>query len=71
MAFNPEGDDRSQELCAYANENGAIKTLEKYSNYTGAKKELIAKLYDMVKNGKPIKDLIAICDDLSGKEIKV
>lgn len=71
MAFNPNGDERSQELYEYACANGAIKTLEKYSNYTGEKKELIEKLYKMVKDGKEIKDLIKVCDDLSGKTIKV
>ena len=71
MFFSPEGDERSQELSTFAKENGAIKTLEKYSNYTGAKKELIAKLYDMIKEGKTVQELIAYCDDLSGKEIKV
>ena len=71
MFFSPEGDERSQELSLFAKENGVVKTLEKYSNYTGENAELIAKLYDMIKDGKEIKELIAYCDDLSGKEIKV
>ena len=71
MAFNPNGDERSQELYEYACANGAIKTLEKYSNYTGEKKELIEKLYKMVKDGKEIKDLIKVCDDLSGNQVRV
>ena len=71
MLFNPEGDERSQELYNYAKENGAIKTLEKYSNYTGEKATLINELYQMLKNGKEISSLIAYCDDLSGKNIRV
>lgn len=71
MFFNPEGDDRSQELYNYAKENGAIKTLEKYSNYTGEKAKLIDKLYNMIKDGKEISSLISYCDDLCGKKIRV
>ncbi len=71
MLFNPDGDDRSQELYNYAKENGAIKTLEKYSNYTGEKAKLIDKLYNMLKDGKKLKELISYCDDLCGKKIRV
>ncbi len=71
MFFAPEGDERSQELNAYATENGAVKTLEKYSNYTGEKAELIGELYQMLLDGKDLSKLIAYCDDLCGKKIRV
>jgi mannitol-1-phosphate 5-dehydrogenase len=71
MFFSPNDDDRSKELFAYANENGAIKTLEKYSSYSGEKKELINELYNMLKNGKTVTELIAYADNLSGKKIRV
>ena len=71
MFFNPSDDERSAELSAFAKENGAIKTLEKYSNYTGEKANLIAELYEMLKAKKDIKDLIAYADNLSGNKIRV
>lgn len=71
MFFNVGSDERSLELCAFAKENGAKKTLEKYSNYTGEKVEVIETLYSMLKNGKSLTELIKYCDDLSGKETKV
>lgn len=71
MFFNPSDDERSIELSEFAKENGAIKTLEKYSNYTGEKANLIAELYEMLKAKKDIKDLIAYADNLSGNKIRV
>ena len=71
MLFNPSDDERSIELSEFAKENGAIKTLEKYSNYTGEKANLIAELYEMLKAKKDIKDLIAYADNLSGNKIRV
>ncbi len=71
MFFNPEGDERSQELYNYVTENGVVKTLEKYSNYTGEKVKLISELYEMLKDGKDLSKLIAYCDDLCGKKIRV
>ena len=71
MFFNVGGDERSVELCAFAKENGAKKTLEKYSNYKGEKVEVIETLYSMLKDGKSLTELIKYCDDLSGKETKV
>ncbi len=71
MFFNVGSDERSVELCAFAKENGAKKTLEKYSNYKGEKVEVIETLYSMLKDGKSLTELIKYCDDLSGKETKV
>ncbi len=71
MYFNPSDDERSQELCEFAKQNGALKTLEKYSNYTGNRAKLIETLYEMLKNGKTVKDLIRYCDNTSGSEMKV
>ena len=71
MFFNVSDDERSLELCAYAKENGIKSTLEKYSNYTGAKVGVIEELYKMLESGKTLTDLIKYCDDLSGRETKV
>ena len=71
MFFNVSDDERSVELYNYAKEFGARKTLEKYSNYKGSKVEVIETLYEMLKNGKSLKELIAYCDNLSGKELRV
>ena len=71
MMFNPEADERSKEVYAFAKENGAIATLEKYCNYSGKYKDLIADLYDMLKNGKQISALVKYCDEYVGKEIRV
>lgn len=71
MVFNPEGDDNSKELYAYAKENGAVETLKKYGEYTGKYTDLIAELYEMLKTGKQISALVKYCEEKSGKEIRV
>ena len=71
MFFNPSDDERSVELNAFVKENGVRKTLEKYSNYHGAKVEVIETLYSMLESGKNIKELIAYLDNLGGKELRV
>ena len=71
MRFAPEGDERSQELCAYAKENGAKKTLEKYSEYNGKMTDLICEFYDMSVSGKTVEELIKHCEEKVGKPIRV
>ncbi len=71
MRFAPEGDERSQELCAYAKENGAKKTLEKYSEYNGKMADLICEFYDMSVAGKTVEELIKYCEEKVGKPIRV
>lgn len=71
LVFDPDGDDSSKEVSAFAKENGARKTLEKYCDYTGKKVELIEKLYDMIKNGKQISALVKVCEESAGKGIRV
>ena len=71
MRFAPEGDERSQELCAFAKENGAKKTLEKYSEYTGKMTDLICEFYDMSVSGKTVEELIKHCEEKVGKPIRV
>lgn len=71
MMFNPEADERSKEVYNFAKENGAAETLEKYCNYSGKYKDLIANLYDMLKNGKQISALVKYCDEYAGKEVRV
>lgn len=71
MLFNPEADERSNELYAFAKENGAEQTLVKYCNYQGKHTELIVTLYDMLKNGNELSALVRYCDEYAGKEIRV
>ena len=71
MRFAPEGDESSKEVCAYAKENGAKKTLEKYCAYTGRMTDLICEFYDMSVAGKSVEELIKHCETVVGKEIRV
>lgn len=71
LAFSPIGDESSKELYDFTTQNGVKSALEKYSQYSGKYVELISKLYEMIKNGKTILEMIEYCDDLREKEIKV
>ena len=71
MLFNPESDERSKELYAFAFENGVRATLKKYCGYEGKHVELIVDLYDMMRKGKQLSALIKYCDEYSGREIRV
>lgn len=71
MAFDPEGDDSSKEICAFAKENGAKETLKKYCNYEGRMADVIANLYEMIKNGKQISALVKYVEEVSGKTMRV
>lgn len=71
MHFAPEGDERSIELCTFAKENGPEATLKKYCDYQGKMTELICTLYNMIKDGKSIPELIDYCGEVSGKAIRV
>ncbi len=71
MRFCPEGDDSSKQLCDFAKENGARKTLEQYCKYTGRMSDLICELYQMSVDGKTIEELIKYCDKLVGGPIRV
>lgn len=71
MCFDPEGDDSSKEICAFAKENGARETLKKYCSYEGRMTDLIVDLYDMIKAGKQISALIKYVEELTGKTLRV
>ena len=71
MFFSPDGDDRSIELSNFAKENGVIKTLEKYSGYTGENATLIQELYEKIKGGSSLIELIEYCDNRREKQIRV
>ncbi|MBE7083060.1 MAG: mannitol dehydrogenase [Clostridiales bacterium] len=71
LVFDPDGDDSSKEVCAYAKEFGVKATLEKYCQYTGEKVALIEELYEMIKNGKQISALVKVCEEAGGKQIRV
>lgn len=71
LLFSPEGDDASKEVRAYAEQNGVIATLEKYSGVTGENAKLIETLYNMLKEGKQLGVLIKYIDELTGSEIRV
>lgn len=71
LLFNPNSDERSIELSAYAKENGVKATLEKYSEYNGKNLDLICQLYNMFKEGKKLEEIIKYVDEIAGKEIRV
>lgn len=71
MYFAPESDESSKELKAFAQANGVKETLKVYSDYQGQAVELIDAYYQMLKEGKELKDLIEYADSLCSKEIKV
>lgn len=71
MFFAPETDESSKELKAFAKANGVKETLKVYSDYQGKAIELIDAYYQMLNDGKELKDLIAYADNLCSKEIKV
>lgn len=71
MYFAPESDESSKELKAFAQANGVKETLKVYSDYQGQAVELIDAYYQMLKDGKELKDLIEYADSLCAKEIKV
>lgn len=71
MFFAPKSDESSKELKAFAEANGVKETLKVYSGYQGQAVELIDAYYQMLKDGKELKDLIEYADSLCAKEIKV
>lgn len=71
LIFNPDGDESSQELSAFATENGVKLTLEKYSDYNGKNVDLIANLYADLKTGKSLDDIVKKVEDVSNTTIRV
>ncbi len=71
MLFAPDGDESSAELSAYASENGAIKTLEKYSDYTGKYAESIDEIYKALKSGVKLSEIIKTAEARANVEIRV
>ncbi|MBE5737470.1 MAG: mannitol dehydrogenase [Clostridiales bacterium] len=71
MAFEPIDDENSQELSSFVKEFGVKETLKKYSDYDGEKTKFIAQLYQDIKDGKSIQDLIKSCEIKAGKTIRV
>ncbi len=69
--FDPEGDDSSKELSAFAKENGAKSALKQFADYDGANLELIDAMYNALKCGKQLAYLIKLCDNNSNKGIRV
>ena len=71
MAFSPEDDQSSVELCAFAKENGVKETLKVYSEYDGKYVDFITEVYSMFVSGKTLKDVIKYCDGICNTEIRV
>ena len=71
LLFSPESDERSIELCSYAETHGVKAALDKYSDYRGEKAPLIETLYAMLKKGKQINALVGYCEGINGGEIRV
>lgn len=70
LLFNPEGDERSAEVFAFAEQNGVGATLLKYSGYAGEKVALIDEIYQRLKKGEELPSLISYLDDVGGKIIR-
>ncbi|MBR0190125.1 MAG: mannitol dehydrogenase [Clostridia bacterium] len=71
LLFAPKADASSVELCAFAKENGVNETLKKYSDYTGKYVALIAEMYDELKAGKTLAEVVKGIDHKSGNKIIV
>ncbi len=71
MYFAPEADTSSVELSTFAKGNGAVKTLEKYCDYNGKYAEDIANMFNLLANGKGLKELLDYCDDRFSSVIRV
>lgn len=71
MLFAPEADASSVELCAFAKENGVAETLKTYSGYSGEYVSLITDIYNELKSGKTLTEIVKSIDETSGKKIIV
>ena len=71
MLFNPESDESSVELSSYVKENGVIKALKEYSDYSGKYSNLIESIYEKLSVGTAIKDVIMDCAKASNGKITV
>ena len=71
MLFAPESDLSSVELCAYAKENGVATTLKNYSDYCGGYVLTISEIYDELKAGKTLAEVVKGIDEKTGKKIIV
>ena len=71
LMFAPDSDDASKEVSAYATENGVLETLQKYSGYTGKYVSIITEIYEELKSGKTLADVIKHVDNEKGKMIIV
>lgn len=71
LLFNPQGDDSSIELSAFAKEHGVKETLKKYSEYEGKYVSLIEDIYNDFNSGVKLVDVINKVNVLNNKEIRV
>ena len=71
LLFSPEGDESSQALSQFTKENGVKASLKQYSDYEGKYVDLICTLYQMLVEGKTVRELSTYCEEIIGKEIRV
>lgn len=71
MLFAPDADESSKELCAFAKENGVAATLKIYSDYCGGYVSAIAEIYDELKSGKTLAEVVKAIDGKTGGKIIV
>ncbi|MBR2449142.1 MAG: mannitol dehydrogenase [Clostridia bacterium] len=71
LNFNPDGDQASQEVYAYAVKNGARAALKQYADYEGRNVELIETLYGMIRNGKQISALVKYVEEIGSQTMRV
>lgn len=71
LLFAPQEDASSVELCGYVKENGVKAALKTYSEYDGKYVGQIGEIYEELKSGKSLSEIMKEIDGESGKEIKV
>lgn len=71
MLFAPDGDESSAELSAFAKANGTAETLKKYSDYDGKYVATIDEIYNALKSGVKLSEIVKKVESLSNKEIRV
>ena len=71
LMFSPTEDLSSVELSEYAKTNGVKETLSKYSEYSGEYVTLIEEIYNELKAGKSLSEIMKKIDDKGNLKIVV
>lgn len=71
LIFAPQEDASSVEVSEYAKENGVKAALKTYSDYSGEYVSLIEEIYNELKSGKSLSEIMKNIDGKNGKKIIV